>query len=316
MKVLAWADIDVQKIRLEGKKELQDLEAKLLPASTASPVFDAELVPELEASPLLLTRVRERTEYQEAKRQLNIEQVALEAANELRGKEASAEPLDEDWVARFFESAKDVSSEEMQRIWAKILAGEVVRPGSFSVRCIEAVRNISREEAALFEGLSPYVVGDRFILRTIEPFEKGPSGQVGDALLLAEAGLLTADAQLAFFMTFVAGMQTALPMSDLAIMVTAETQRKESLPAYALTGAGRELMRLFPRPADRGYARALVNHLRQSNYRVETFLDTRQAGGLSVTGSTDIFPVEPLVAASTELAQAGSEVAEKTTDRR
>jgi hypothetical protein len=141
LKIVAQAEIDVERIRLEGKRALQELEAKLLP-SAAADVIDAKIVPDPEPTPLLLTRVRERNEYQEAKRQLNVEQVALQAADEVRGKDASADPVDEDWIARFFESAKDVSSEQMQRLWAKILANEVVRPGSFSKRS-SAVREPS-----------------------------------------------------------------------------------------------------------------------------------------------------------------------------
>ena len=313
MKVLAQADIDVQKMRLEGKKELADLEAKLLPASSASMspvVFDAELVPASEPSPLLLTRVRERTEYQEAKRQINIEQVAVEAANELRGQQASAEPVDEDWVARFFESAKDVSSEEMQKLWAKILAGEVVRPGSFSLRCIESVRNLTMYEARMVESLRPYVVADRFILRGSGHFESGQNDRLGDVVRLAEAGIFTGDVQLSFVQTFLAGKVTPLLMSDLVLMVTAETERKETFNAYILTSVGIELMRLFRLPADRAYARALVDRLRRSKYKVETFAGTHHGNQFSWSSTVDIFPPKPpptTGAESTEVQPAASD---------
>ena len=157
MKLLAQAEIDVEMIRLRGKAELELLAESFVPSL---PV-EAEIVADDE--PILLTRARERFEYQEAKRQLNVEQVALQAAKQLRGLQASAEPVDEDWVARFFGAAQDVSSEQMQNIWAKIFAGEVLQPGTFSLRCLEAVRNLSKDEALLFEDLSAYVVDGAYI---------------------------------------------------------------------------------------------------------------------------------------------------------
>ena len=295
MKVLAQAEIDVQKTRMQGQKELRELEAKLLPPAPTLDILDAELVPVSETTPLLLSRVRERTEFQEAKRQFNVEQVALEAANELRGQEASSEPVDEDWVARFFEAAKDVSSEEMQKIWARILTGEVKQPGSFSLRCIETVRNVSKREAKIFESLSPYVVSNRFILRTVGDFEKTRNARLQDALQLGEAGLVAVDMQLAFTPTFSPGEPTALLMNDLAIVAIsrAKKERKETFSAYILTSVGVELMRLFPQPSDRDYARALVQQLRNSKYEVETFLGVRQGDGLNLVSDVDLFPPDP-----------------------
>lgn len=295
MKVLAQAEIDVQKIRLQGQKEIRELEAKLLPPAPTLNVLDAELVPDSETTPLLLSRVRERTEFQEAKRQFNVEQIALEAASELRGQEAASEPVDEDWVARFFEAAKDISSEEMQKIWARILAGEVKQPGSFSLRCIEAVRNVSKREAKLFESLSPYVVAGRYILRTVGDFERTRNARLQDALQLGEAGLITVDMQLAFAPTFSPGEPTALLMNDLAVMALsrAEKEQKRNFSAYILTSVGMELMKLFPHPADREYARALVQQLRTWKYEVHTCLGVRHADGLRIVSNVDLFPPDP-----------------------
>jgi hypothetical protein len=311
-KILARAEVDVEKIRLEGKRELQELEAKLLPASPRAVIVEAELIHDSEETPLLLTRVRERTAYQEAKRQLNVEQVALEAANELRGQQASAEPVDEDWVARFFEGAKDVSSEEMQKLWAKILAGEVVRPGSFSLRCIEAVRNVSREEARLFESLSPYIIADRFFLYTLTPPHGGGRNVwLEPGLRLAEAGLLTVDAQIAFSPTFTPGVSTHFPMSDLVIIVTAETPQFFQIPAYVLTGVGVELIRLFRQPADRIYARSLVDLFRQMKYVVETTSVARAGQSFSIAASADLFPAEPRPPVTSESTELPRELSDK-----
>jgi hypothetical protein len=61
-------------------------------------------------------------------------------------------PVDEDWIAEFFEHCKNVGSEEMQILWGRLLAGEVAEPGSFSKRTLDFVKSLSTEEAQLFTG--------------------------------------------------------------------------------------------------------------------------------------------------------------------
>lgn len=66
------------------------------------------------------------------KKQNNIDNVVSFAAQTISTQSSvSEESVDNDWVTRFFDSVADVSSEEMQMIWGKILAGEVNEPGSF-----------------------------------------------------------------------------------------------------------------------------------------------------------------------------------------
>lgn len=95
-------------------------------------------------------RIPTRVDYQERKRQNNIEKITSAAAENLAGETDVPEDMpDEDWISRFFGSAQDVSSEEMQILWGRILSGEICRPGSFSIRTLEFVRNISKQEAEL-----------------------------------------------------------------------------------------------------------------------------------------------------------------------
>ena len=80
--------------------------------------------------------VTQRIQYQENKRQANLESVVEKAADELQGKEIQDHTVDHDWTARFFNDVADVSSEDMQLLWSRILAGEIERPGSTSIRTI------------------------------------------------------------------------------------------------------------------------------------------------------------------------------------
>lgn len=80
-------------------------------------------------------------QFQEQKRHLNIESVVGQTAFERRGKEVSDHEPDHDWNARFFSELQDVSSQDIQLLWSKVLAGEVERPGSTSVRTLSILSN-------------------------------------------------------------------------------------------------------------------------------------------------------------------------------
>ena len=94
--------------------------------------------------------VAQRIEYQEAKRQDNIKKVVNIAAEELGDKTVNNHEPDHDWTARFFNEVQDVTNEDMQHLWGKILAGEVAHPGSTSLRALSVLRNLDRRTAKLF----------------------------------------------------------------------------------------------------------------------------------------------------------------------
>ena len=82
------------------------------------------------------TAIEQRIQFQEEKRQANIASVVAKAASQHEGREVEPSEPDHDWTARFFNEVQDVSSEEMQTLWARVLAGEVERKGSTSSRTL------------------------------------------------------------------------------------------------------------------------------------------------------------------------------------
>ena len=84
------------------------------------------------------------------------------AADELGDKEVPDHEPDPDWTARFFDYAQDVSSEDMQKIWAKILAGEVENPGRTSLRTLDTLRNMTKRDAEMFRDMCDFVINQDF----------------------------------------------------------------------------------------------------------------------------------------------------------
>jgi hypothetical protein len=103
-------------------------------------------------------RAVERLRKREGRRQQNIESITVKALKALPPPEQiSKEPVSEDWTSRFFEESQDISDEEMQQLWARIMAGEVAQPGSFAPRTLSVVRDLTKNDAALFTKLCRFV---------------------------------------------------------------------------------------------------------------------------------------------------------------
>jgi len=68
--------------------------------------------------------------------------------------------FDFDWFLRFFDAVGNISNADMQVLWASVLAGEVEVPGSFSLRTIETLRNMTKQEAMLFKKIAKMALID------------------------------------------------------------------------------------------------------------------------------------------------------------
>ena len=106
-----------------------------------------------------LERAEKRMLFIEAKKQKNIEDIVSEAYNNLETeKKVSGEPVQEEWINRFFNIIGEISSDDLKTIWSKILSEEIKEPGKCSIRTLESLKNISRYEAEKFKKISNYII--------------------------------------------------------------------------------------------------------------------------------------------------------------
>lgn len=113
-------------------------------------------------------RASSRLAFQEITKQQNIEAVVDNAYEELEKVESvSSDPVNPDWMIRFFNSVEDISDEDMQKIWGRILAGEIKRPSTYSYRTLEKLKNMTQQEAKHFQLVSSLALqsaNEKFIL--------------------------------------------------------------------------------------------------------------------------------------------------------
>jgi hypothetical protein len=130
------------------------------------------ILPQPYRSRILLSECRgpqDIRKYLERKHQQNLEMIFGKALQELPI-EVSVLPVSEDWLLQFVEAAKNVSDEEMHTIWAKILAGEVSNPGTYSKRTLDFIKLLEKQDAETFSTICQYAFemgnqkGFRFLL--------------------------------------------------------------------------------------------------------------------------------------------------------
>lgn len=196
-----------------------------------------------------IKRTKTRMAFQELKKQENIEAVTRKAVNLLDGEEAvTAEPIDRDWTWRFCNSVEDVSNEQMQEIWAKVLAGEAKKPSSYSLRTLNVLHNMTQIEANMFQSICTHCIRSRtarFILQDSE-YQSKYNIPFRMILKLEECGLIAYGSFLSVDMTLQPGKELVV-MTDDYVMATEITDNsvKISFPTYALTESGMELSNLI-----------------------------------------------------------------------
>lgn len=86
----------------------------------------------------------------------------------------SAEPPEErvtdDWFFRWRSMAGEMTEEHMRAMWGRVLAEEIKLPGKISLRTLDALRVISREEAGWIEKIIPFLIGSNIFADLVSSY--------------------------------------------------------------------------------------------------------------------------------------------------
>jgi hypothetical protein len=100
----------------------------------------------------LQQRALHRFVSEEAKKQDCIESVTEKALPYLK-EDSRPSDVEDDWITNFFDKVRLISDEQMQALWAKVLAGEANSPGSYSKRTVNLLDSLDKTDALLFNTL-------------------------------------------------------------------------------------------------------------------------------------------------------------------
>ena len=161
--------------------------------------------------------------------------------DETQSNEGMKKP-DDDWLNRLYGIVEDISDENMQTLWARILAGEIKKPNSYSYRTLEVLRNIAPDEAKRFVECTKYLC---FRDQMLCADDYGLSLQ--DQLVLTDAGLISAES-LTNTVTVPAGEKVTFGLSRNHVIVVQNDSNEEKKIDYSikqLTKVGLEILNLI-----------------------------------------------------------------------
>ncbi|KZN29420.1 TIGR03899 family protein [Pseudoalteromonas luteoviolacea] len=93
-----------------------------------------------------LKRALKRGQLQRIQRQQNIESIMGMSLSLCPDVTSRGRP-DPDWLEHFITLAEDIANQTMQKLWAKILVGESIAPGTFSIKCLQTLKLMTQREA-------------------------------------------------------------------------------------------------------------------------------------------------------------------------
>lgn len=223
----------------------------------------------------LMQRAGTRLALQETIKQHNIESV-IDHAYEILEKEehCSEEPVEQGWINRFFASVADISDEDLQKLWAKVLAGEIKQPKSYSLRALETLKNLSKYEAELFQYIAPYVIStnDLSFVSANKEIKNKFNILDGNYIQLDSCGLLQ-------MIPFTEINTSILPneaqrnffTNTRLLSITNNASNEQNLKIheiYLLTSAGRELFNLLVSKPNDEYFEEWVSLTHKSNKKL------------------------------------------------
>lgn len=218
----------------------------------------------------LMQRAGTRLVLQETIKQHNIESV-IDNAYEILEKEekCSDEPVEQGWINRFFDSVADISDEDLQKLWGKVLAGEIKQPKSYSLRTLETLKNLSTYEAKLFERVTPFITrmyGNLFLTSEIEILRKYEISY--DVILcLDECGLINSDGMVSYNPKISINDSVAILSKSKLLLLKGTNERpaKISIGIFGLTRAGKELFSILEYDSNESYLSDFAEEIEKNN---------------------------------------------------
>ncbi|TAE29589.1 MAG: DUF2806 domain-containing protein [Cytophagales bacterium] len=233
---------------------------------------------EFENQSELAERAAKRFINTEINRQLNIETVSDKSVKYLP-ENVSDQPVSKDWRNRFFDKVQDISDSDMQELWAKILAGEIAKPNSSSLRMLDILGNISLQEAETFARLCSMASSKAVVYKLkLGDFEKF-NFTFNDLLVLQELGLVFANDMLMSRISSgpylkvgdkVTSRTFSVPVGNIACTFMAPENKLQEenldLSNVVFTKAGQELCKFIQQDLNKNYFKSWLAEQAELGY--------------------------------------------------
>ncbi len=275
--VLAQVEREVEEIR-NGAKILDCKKIELLPQQLTENISadgsEQKVIPYLELDKVVQS-VNANHLSDTIRREVNVSKAIIYAEAELENDPLPPpeKNISDDWLYRWRDSAGTVSNDELQNLWGRLLAGEIKSPGSFSLRTLEFLKNLSHEEATSISKLSPFVI-DGVIFRGDKELLDKEGITYGYLLLMQELGILSGVEALKLTITktsveenqFLCGLCSN---GYVLIVKNEDANKKFTLQACPVTSIGKQILRLGSFSPNIGYMRRVGEVIKEQGFEVQ-----------------------------------------------
>jgi hypothetical protein len=177
------------------------------------------------------------------RKQTNKAEVALMTLEELKADPPPDDAVgpDDDWLNVFETHAEKASSERLRHLWAKILAGEIRKVGSFSYKTMEFVSLIDSAVANALQAISKNVLQNEYVL---DPDRYNYKLEFTFLSMLQEYGLVTDERSRRISLND-KGAILILAGNDLGIILNGLPNATINTQVYLLTRVGSEIVKII-----------------------------------------------------------------------
>ncbi|MBS5411693.1 MAG: DUF2806 domain-containing protein [Bacteroides thetaiotaomicron] len=222
MKRIAKAELDIAKMKLLAEKDMATLIAQ-------SEYKDDNL------------------SNREIRQMRNVNNVVAIAGDYLLNENSeniSEEEVNPDWSALYFDFVEKISDEDAQKIWGKILAGEIKSPGTFSLKALQTIFFFSKEDIESFISLTKFIFCGFHLIKDVRTFELNPPLELKDYGLAQSLGLLSVTPTLS---GLVIDRDGHITFGNKIVSIRLKNRNDKinlNLPGFSLTPLGEELFKL------------------------------------------------------------------------
>ena len=211
------------KAAIQNDEEISEVIAGLALSSSLAPIANKIRVAELTVNELLGS---------------SPENVA--SADETDGAD-----VDQDWLNHFASYAEKASSEGVRNLWARVLAGEIRRSGSFSLSSLRLLSELDQSMATTFESVVQHRFNNEIIVKP--KIEEMHGARLTAMAFMEEVGLLQTIESIGGVVRKINPNNDGVALlQERELLLVLEAKAVVELPIIPLTRAGREIAGILP----------------------------------------------------------------------
>lgn len=268
--LIAQTESEIESFK-KGDKPLPSTNIKKRGDGIDSAEIVREFEPTLDDALLLSERNRLAND---VRGEINVAKTLLIAEEQLL---ASEDPIPEsspnpDWIHTWREYASKVSEDQLQQIWAAALAGEVTSPGKYTLRTLDFLRHMSRDEADMICRMGPFVTSG-YLWKAQKKVWEAEGLSFADLLHLQSIGIIAGADSVSLSVNLASLKEEEyihiIVDNNKAIIISKENRDSTlTLDAIPLTKIGNEVFSLGKFTANENYVHKCAQSFAKMDYKV------------------------------------------------